>query len=422
MSEQCRPEYRFPVDNDFLSDFETMSSHGATDGGGVERQAGSPADRLNRSWFASVAQSFGAKVHFDEIGNQFALFNFVPGAPYVGLGSHLDSQPLAGRFDGAYGVLAAAHAAARVGTAISQGVVKPAFNIAVINWFNEEGSRFSPSMMGSSVFGGDLDLEQALAATDLNGITVKETLKKAHWLPLGPKPDLVSYAEIHVEQGRLLEQTGSQIGLVTATWGATKFQAQVKGEQGHTGSTLMADRRDALFGASIIITALQRLTKEFETGVLQASVSQLTVEPNSPVTIAREVNFNVDLRSPDSDVLKTARTRLQKIITEAEAEARVVVDLKLTHEWALNPYPSDGVALARESADALNLSHQEIYTVAGHDSTVMKEHIPTIMLFIPSIAGISHNEKENTSNEDCLAGLKLFTELARRMVEGALAL
>lgn len=410
-----------PDDQQFLEDFAAMSANGATPGGGVERQAASEGDVKNRAWFTGVLERFGAKVGYDEIGNQYGLFELVPGAPYVAVGSHLDSQPLAGRFDGAYGVLAGAHAAARVVAKVHAGELAPRCNLAVVNWFNEEGSRFAPSMMGSSVFTGSLDLETARAAEDLQGTTAGEAIDAAAWAPLITPPEVASYAEIHVEQGRGLEDNGNQIGLVTATWGAAKFVATVRGEQGHTGSTMMRDRKDALFGASLIIAAVRALTDEFAEGQLQASVSQLTLEPNSPVTIAREVRFNIDLRSPDSEVLHTARKRIDAIVANASDHANVEVELDLTHEWALNPYPEAGVELARSCAEELGLSHQEIYTVAGHDSTNMKEHYPTVMLFIPSVDGISHNEAEYTTDEDCLAGLALFTRVVEKLVAGKLA-
>ena len=404
---------RATTNEQFLADFQAMSANGATPGGGVERQAASAGDNLNRAWFHEVLESLGARVIYDEIGNQYGLFELAPGAEYVGLGSHLDSQPLAGRFDGAYGVLAAAHAAGRV----AQSGVTARYNLAVINWFNEEGSRFAPSMMGSSVFVGTLALGDAHSATDLAGITVAQAQEEAGWAPRGEAPKLAAYAEIHVEQGKELEAAGNTIGLVTATWGAKKFQAVVSGEQGHTGSTLMADRKDALFGASLIIASVERLTHEFAEGQLQASVSQLTLEPNSPVTIAREVRFNVDVRSPSTEVLEKAQARLQEIIAEAEEESRTSVELSPTHEWALNPYPAAGVALAQEVVEELGYSHQEIYTVAGHDSTNLKEVVPTVMLFIPSVDGISHNEKEFTTEEDCVAGLDVLAHVAQRLVE-----
>ncbi|APT82060.1 M20 family metallo-hydrolase [Corynebacterium ammoniagenes] len=400
----------------FLAHFDAMSENGATEGGGVERQAASEGDIANRKWFEALLQELGAKVSYDEIGNQYGVFEFDPELPFVGLGSHLDSQPLAGRYDGAYGVLAGAHAAARVVERIKQTGETPTRNIAVINWFNEEGSRFAPSMMGSSVFTEKLSLETALNTTDLSGTTVSEAIGRANWQPVQASPVISEYAEIHVEQGKELEHAGNQIGLVTATWGARKFQLTVKGEQGHTGSTLMSDRKDALFGASLVIASVRRFTDQFEPGQLQASVSQLTLEPNSPVTIAREVIFNVDLRSPESSVLRSAQDELQSIIESAESESKTEIQCDQTHHWDLNPYPRDGVELSREVVEKLGISYQEIFTVAGHDSTNMKDFVPTVMLFVPSKDGISHNEAEYTKPEDCLAGVEVFTEVAGRLI------
>lgn len=405
---------------DFLSDFAEMSSFGATSGGGIDRQAASTGDMAVRSWFGEKVTEYGGRVVFDEIGNQFGLFEFAADASCVFVGSHLDSQPLAGRFDGSYGVLAGLHAVAGIADLLHGLSEPPTVNLAVVNWFNEEGSRFSPSMMGSSVYTGVLDIAEARASTDLAGITVAQAQRKADWSPVvtgGDVPRASAYLEIHVEQGKELEKAGVPIGLVTSTWGARKLRVTVRGEQGHTGSTLMADRQDALFGAALVITGARRMTDEVEPGMLQASVSTMEVLPNSPVTIAREVRMNLDLRSPDAEVLTWAQDRIGDIVTAAEQEAKVSVELELTHAWDLNPYPAAGVELARSVAEKIGLPYREVRTVAGHDSTNMKETVPTVMLFIPSVDGISHNEREYTSDEDMLAGLRMLTAAVRETVE-----
>ena len=227
-----------PAEQGFLDDFATLSSFGATPGGGVDRQAGSTADLAQRAWFAQWLSERGFSVRTDDIGNLFGVLEWIPGAPVVLTGSHLDSQPLGGRYDGAYGVLASAHAAHRLNQKVASGQWTPSRNLAVVDWFNEEGSRFTPSMMGSSVFTGKLTGAQALATTDAQSITVAEALAGT----LGERwsAPVESYAEIHVEQGRVLEDSGITIGLVTATWAAQKFDVVVTGEQSHTGSTVMA--------------------------------------------------------------------------------------------------------------------------------------------------------------------------------------
>lgn len=408
-------------DEAFLQDFATMSSHGATEAGGVDREACTQADQENRQWMSRVFQrAMGAPVQFDAIANQFSTIEFVPGAPYVLLGSHLDSQPMAGRFDGAYGVLAGAYAAGRVRAAVEAGEITPKFNLAVVNWFNEEGSRFAPSMMGSSVAINKMGLDEALASTDFYDTTVRDAFNETGYPGTASLPEIASYAEIHNEQGKNLEQAGAQIGLVTATWGARKFRVVVHGEQGHTGSTLMEDRRDALFGASIVIAQARRIVDKFPGQPLQISVSQMEVKPNSPVTIAREVIFNVDIRCPHAEVLDQAEQHLETVIADAADEARVDIDRTLTHSWNQNDYSAAGCELAREVAEELGYSHREVMTVAGHDSTNMKDEVPTVMLFVPSVDGISHNEAELTLDDDCLAGLDVFTGVVGRLVAGAL--
>jgi N-carbamoyl-L-amino-acid hydrolase len=403
----------------FLADFHDMSTFGATPGGGIDRQAASRDDIAVREWFGAKVADYGGRTVFDEIGNQFGLFELNPGSPWVFVGSHLDSQPLAGRFDGSYGVLAALHAVADVSERLRASEVRPEMNLAVANWFNEEGSRFSPSMMGSSVYTGMLDIEDARAATDAQGTTVAQAQQAAAWSPVvsgDDVPQASAYLEIHVEQGKELETAGVPLGLVTATWGARKFQVTVHGEQGHTGSTLMADRQDALFGAALIITGVRRMTDEVSPGTLQASVSTMKVLPNSPVTIAREVQMNLDLRSPDPELLSWAQQRVDGIVAAAREEARVSVDTVLTHQWDRNPYPRDGVDLARSVAEQIGISYREVQTVAGHDSTNMKETVPTVMLFVPSVDGISHNERELTSDGDMLAGLEMLAAAVERVM------
>ena len=409
---------------DFLADFAEMSRHGATPGGGVDRQAGTAEDHAVRAWFGGWLAGHGLREAVDAAGNQFGLAEFTPGAPWLLLGSHLDSQPLAGRYDGAYGVLAAAHAVARIAAEVRDGARASSCNLAVVNWFNEEGSRFTPSMMGSGVFTGKLGLEAALGTADPAGVTVAEALAGAGGDGNAVAPVLdqvVRYAEIHVEQGRLLEESGVQIGLVHATWAAAKYLVTVDGEQSHTGSARMADRRDALYGAALLIAAARELTDEFEPGRLHSSVSQMQVLPNSPVTIARQVVMNLDLRSPDEAVLARAMELLEKRIADAEAASGTRVSRELTHRWGLNPYQPEGVRLARGAAERLGLSTMEIMTVAGHDSTNMKDSVPTVMLFVPSVEGISHNEAEFTRDEDALNGVELLTEVARRLLAEAAA-
>ncbi|WP_033283552.1 M20 family metallo-hydrolase [Streptomyces sp. NRRL F-525] len=408
-------------DATLLKDFATLSAFGATPAGGVDRQAATAADGEQRAWLHQWLTARGAEVRYDGVGNQFGLFTVTPGAPYVLTGSHLDSQPLGGRYDGAYGVLASAHAAHR---AVRQyggdSDAAPKYNVAVVNWFNEEGSRFKPSMMGSAVFTGKLPADTALATTDPTGTTVETALREIGTIGDYPGPDVAAYAEIHIEQGRDLENKGLTIGLVDATWAARKYQVVVRGEQSHTGSTVMADRRDALFGASLLVVAVRELAEQSTDLPLHTSVSEMTVEPNSPVVVAREVRMHVDLRSPDEALLDAAAKKLAESIPGIEERASVSIEQIQTHGWGVAPFPAAGVELAARVADELGLSHQTMMTIAGHDSVNMKDVAPSIMLFVPSIEGISHNEGESTHDHDISAGTDLLTEVVYRLMSGAL--
>lgn len=406
----------------FLADWEVHAQFGAVEGSiGVDRQAASVADGQQRKWFAELLEANGFSVHRDAVGNQFGLLKLVPGAPYVLTGSHMDSQPTAGRFDGAYGVMASAHACIRVAEELRAHPERARFNLAVVNWFNEEGSRFKPSMMGSSVFTGKLDAATALATTDPHGVSVREALDEIGERGDFAGLDVASYAEIHVQQGRSMEDDGITIGLVNATWAAHKFEFKITGEQAHSGSTLMADRRDALLGAARLVVAARELVNEFDEGLLHTACGEINVYPNSPVVVASEVQLLFDLRSPSSEVLRDAYESVMRTVEKVQREDRVEIEIVAEHSWAQNPYPEDGVELARVVAEELNLTHDRVMTVAGHDSTNMKDVAPTVMLFVPSVDGVSHNLNEFTRDEDLTAGLHHLTGVVQRLAEGALA-
>lgn len=412
------------ADAALLADFAALSRIGATPPGGVERQAATPEDGQTRRWLQDWLTARGFTVAQDRIGNLFGLLELVPGAPYVLVGSHLDSQPRGGRFDGAYGVLAAAHAADRLRTHYAAASVAPRLNVAVVDWFNEEGSRFKPSMMGSGVFTGAIPLERALGTADAAGTTVAEALDaidgRGTTDVFGPGARTVgAYAEIHIEQGRELDKAGIGIGLVDSTWAANKYEIAVLGSQAHTGATAMADRQDALYGAALAVVAVRELADRYGED-LHTSCGQLTVHPNSPVVVAREVHLHLDLRSPSDELLAGADERLRARFAEIEVQADVRIERTFAHTWKGHVYQPEGVVLARAVADDLGLASMRVRTRAGHDSTNMKDVVPTVMLFIPSVDGVSHAESEFTHDEDLCRGTDVLTETMARLLEGAL--
>ncbi|WP_017199537.1 M20 family metallo-hydrolase [Arthrobacter sp. M2012083] len=405
----------------FLHDFHHVATIGATANNGVDRQAATPDDAKTRAWFGQWIHDAGWQLQVDGIGNMFGLLEWTPGAPFILIGSHLDSQPLGGRFDGAYGVIAALHAARAIDLEVRAAGTAPRFNLAVVNWFNEEGGRFAPSVMGSSVFTGLFDREQMLSVKDLQGVSVREALEGIGYLGTDAGPKAAGYAEIHIEQGRILEREGISIGLVDSSWYTQKLDIEVLGEQSHTGATAMADRHDALVAASKIILMVHEVTRDFDEEALVSSVGQLTLEPNSPIVVARRVHLVADLRSGDPEIVNAARARLLADIGKLAAEHDIKVNVKDFDIRPIRRFPEAGLELSAKIAANLGLSSRRIQTMAGHDSVAMNTAVPSVMLFIPSVDGVSHCEREFTSDEDMVTGVQMLTGVARELVQGELA-
>ncbi len=402
----------------FLDDFAAMSQFGATAAGGVHREAATADDGRTRKFLADWFDRHGFTTTVDAVGNMYGTVELVPGAPCVLVGSHLDSQPTAGKYDGAYGVLAAAYAVYEVAECVERGSVTSQFNLAVVNWFNEEGSRFSPSLMGSGVFIGKFDADDILKVTDRSGVSVQDALSDIGFHGDATPPEAVSYAEIHIEQGPILENTGTTIGIVTANWAARKYSITVHGEQSHTGATHMALRHDALVGASRIVLAARELTTQFPEQALLASVGEFDVEPNSPIVVPSKVTMAIDIRSSDPEVLEQAHEKLLAAVDSVNADGEVWVSIDTSALRPSTSYQIEGVELAEEAAESLGLSCRRMLTMAGHDSVNLKDVVPTVMLFVPSVDGISHSEKELTHDSDLLDGVKMLAETVARMVRG----
>jgi len=406
---------------EFLTDFHHVATFGATANHGVDRQAATPEDKLSRDWFASFAARHGWELRVDAIGNMFALVEFVPGAPYVLLGSHLDSQPLGGRFDGAYGVIAALHAAQRVAARVAADDARVTFNLGVVNWFNEEGGRFAPSIMGSSVFAGLMDEAEMLQVRDLDGISVGDALAAIGYLGADSRPEVAGYAEIHIEQGRILEREGIPLGAVDYSWYTQKLDIEVLGEQSHTGATAMADRHDALVAASRIVLLVHEVTRQFEEEAIVSSVGRLTLEPNSPIVVARRVHLVADLRSASPEIVAAARASLLEGFAAVAREYDLTVNVNDFDVRGIQRYPEAGIELTEKVAADLGVGVRRIQTMAGHDSVAMNRIVPTVMMFIPSVDGVSHCEREFSTDADMVSGVDALTEVAWEMVNGALA-
>lgn len=404
----------------FLADFHHTSSYGATPGGGIDRQAGTAEHGAVRDWFEQQARSRDFRVVTDEVGNIFALTDWVPDAPYVLVGSHLDSQPLGGRFDGTYGVIAALHAVSTVDKAVREGECVPSVNVAIVDWFNEEGARFPPSIMGSSVFVGLHDLQSTLKTKDPEGTTVAEALKSTGRSGEAVDIPVAGYAEIHIEQGRRLERAGIPLGVVDRSWYTQKLLVSVTGEQSHTGATLMADRKDALVAASHVVILAEEVVDDFTPESIVTSVGKFDVQPNSPIVVPRQVDLVIDLRADDkADVLHARDLLLQRFSALAESRG-VSIDAKDFDVRPVQHYPEDGIVLGQQAAADAGKESVVLATLAGHDSIALNRIAPTVMLFVPSAGGVSHCEREFTSDEDLVSGLEVLTRVVTRMAWGEL--
>lgn len=405
----------------FLADFRASAEFGRTDKNGVDRRAGSEAHGALRDWFQCLAEDAGFTVHTDQIGNIFALKEWIPGADYVVVGSHLDSQAKAGPYDGGYGVIAAFHAALATDRTIEAETITPRFNIAVVDFFNEEGARFHPSMMGSAVYTGHAKAEKALAAVDPDtGLAVAEVLQATGRGGTSPVPITpVAYAEIHNEQGRRLEDSGTPVGVVDRNWWARTIPITVEGEQSHAGG-LMEDRRDALAATAEVLLAAERLPGILGDQRNICTISRLDIEPNVPGALAREVRFTIDMRAEDKADLDRGREILREQLGQLAASRPVEIHWGQEGVREQQTFRPEAIELAESAAAAHGFSTMRLGSRIGHDALWMTTIVPSVLLFMPSVDGISHAEREYSTDQHMLGGLKTLTTVTQELVTGAL--
>lgn len=290
----------------------------------------------------------------------------------------------------------------------------PPRNLCVVNWTNEEGARFQPSLTGSSVFTGAMTLEKALACEDAQRISLGDALAAIGYRGVDAPPiDIAAYIEIHVEQGRGLEQQQLAIGVVRETWAALKYRVAFEGEQNHTGPTPMAERRDALLAAAHAIVAV-RAEADRHGLDMHTSVGKLDIYPNSPNVVPSRTTLLVEFRSRDVERLQQASERFHQSLDQIAAQTgtrAVIEDKQLRSPLQLH----DGLSnLAFDTARDMGLPVGNSVTVAGHDAISMSRHYPTCLVFVPSSNGVSHNEAEYTGDAELANGLRLLNALLHR--------
>jgi beta-ureidopropionase / N-carbamoyl-L-amino-acid hydrolase len=381
---------------------------GATAKGGVRRLTLTDVDKRGRDRFRSECEALGLTVRVDAIGNMFARR---PGRDAARLpvlfGSHLDSQPSGGKFDGALGVLAGLE----VMRSLNDLDVVTEAPLELINWTDEEGSRFGHSLMGSGVWSGIFTLDKAYALTDTEGVSVATALDGIGYR--GPEPaspfKADAYFELHIEQGPILEREDRQIGIVTGAQAQVWYDAVTIGQDSHAGTTPPSTRKDALVCAARIVDLVDRMMRaRGEDG--RGTVGQLLVSPNSRNVVPGEVRFSVEFRHP-SDVEVDALDREFPPAARAIADAcGVTLELTTLFKIPAQPFDTGCVDLVRHGAAKLGYSTREIVSGAGHDAVYVARHVPTAMIFTPCKDGLSHNEAESIEPQQAEAGCQVLFE------------
>lgn len=377
-----------------------MAKIGATANGGSHRLTLSDEDKVARDLFASWCDDAGMSMTVDNMGDMFALRagssnEMTP----VGMGSHLDTQPYGGKFDGVFGVLAGLE----VIRALNDHNITTVAPLEVVNWTNEEGARFAPAMLASGVYGGvfDLDWAQSRIAVD-SGATVLDELKRIGYLGEAPARDHVfsAFFECHIEQGPILDSEGIAVGVVDAAQGFRWYDVSLEGFAQHTGSTPMAGRRNALLGAAKVVSAVDDIAHEHAPLARGTVGSQVDVGPGSRNVIPGRVDFTVDMRHPSADTLSAMDSTLRAVCEQVADDIGLDLSLEQISYTAPVAFDQRCVAAVKGACERLNVSHTYITSGAGHDACYVAERCPTAMLFAPCKDGISHHESESAEPED----------------------
>jgi N-carbamoyl-L-amino-acid hydrolase len=385
-----------------------MAEIGPTPEGGSCRLALTPEDTAARAVFLRWCQTLGLHHEQDAIGNMFLRR---PGtdaaAPAIAFGSHLDTVPTGGRFDGVAGVLAGLE----VLRALHDAGIATRAPLELVNWTNEEGSRFRPAMMGSRVAAGTFPLADALAITDDFGVSVARALAdSAQAGPLTPAPrDWSAWLELHIEQGPVMEATGADIGIVTGTMHARYFQLVVTGEPSHVGPTEMNRRHDSLAAAAEIILAVERIGLGAEPNG-RASASWIENLPNARGNVPHITRLHCDVRHNTADVAIAMEAALRQALSDIAGRRGVRIEVDPYTTFGPIVFDANLGALLRGKAEARQLATRDMTAAAGHDSVLMAPLVPSAMLFVPSVAGITHNPKEYSTKQQIACGAQVLLD------------
>ncbi|MCC6775689.1 MAG: Zn-dependent hydrolase [Hyphomicrobiales bacterium] len=403
------------IDRDrLLASIATFNRIGALPGGGNCRLALSDADREGRDLLVARMRERGLAVTIDAIGNIIGVRRGREDTAPVMLGSHIDTVGTGGRYDGLYGVLAGLEVCAALDDARAQ-TRRP---LALVAFTNEEGARFAPYAMGSLVYTGGLALDDAYSVTGIDGATVGDELRRIGYAGAAPPGWLVphAYLELHIEQGPVLESAGCVIGAVEGITGLSWTEVTIDGRAGHAGTTPIALRRDAALAAAEIVLFIRGLARETR-GALRGTVGRIALTPNLINVIAERAVLTVDLRNLDIEQLAESERALTGFFEQLAARDNIRITTRSLGRFAPVRFPEHMVAMVETTARELGLSCQRLPSGAGHDAQIMARLCPSVMIFVPSIGGLSHNVHEDTAPADLAAGAEVLLGAAVRAAD-----
>jgi N-carbamoyl-L-amino-acid hydrolase len=390
-----------------------LAEFGARDDGGVDRQALTSAEVEARAQVIAWGRACDLSPFTDAAANLFLrLEGTEPGLAPILCGSHIDSQPTGGKFDGSFGVLAALEAL----VAIRAAGMPPRRPIEVVAWTNEEGCRFSPGMTGSEVYTGVKSLSDVSGIRDGTGTTLGEALGAV----LAADADVphrafgrpvAAFVEPHIEQAPLLERSTIPIGVVTGIQGTRRYRVRVRGAAAHAGTAERHERRDALLAAARMIVAIDQAASD--PADIKLTVGMLQVTPNAPSVVPAETYFSIDLRHPDNAIVDRVHVDIRRIVEDERGPCDVAIE-QIQHSLSLEFNP-DIRALISQSANDLDLPSIDVYSAAGHDARQLHYVCPTGMIFVPCRGGISHSPDEWAEPADLAAGAQVLTEVVWRL-------
>ncbi|PBB17607.1 Zn-dependent hydrolase [Mesorhizobium sp. WSM4313] len=397
------PGENLRVNSDRLWDsIMEMAKIGPGIAGGNNRQTVTDEDGEGRHLFKRWCEAAGLEMGLDEMGTMFALREGTdPSLPPVYVGSHLDTQPTGGKYDGVLGVLGGLE----VVRSLNDLGIKTRHPIVVTNWTNEEGARFAPAMMASGVFAGVLDQADVYQHVDKDGKKFGEELERIGWKGTEKVGDrkIHAFFELHIEQGPILEDEGIDIGVVTHGQGLKWLQVTLTGKEAHTGSTPMPKRRNAGLGMARVIELVHEIAMDYQPDAVGA-VGHMQAYPNSRNIIAGRTVFTIDIRSPEKEVLDAMDSRIREGIDTICDALDIKYEIEQVGHFDPVTFDKNCVKAIRDAAERLGYTHRNIVSGAGHDACWINRVAPTAMVMCPCVDGLSHNEAEEITKEWAAAG------------------